>query len=318
MLYHLEYGWAHQICNQEKSDICAIVSDSGKAKVSIENIEHILRKIYNSKREGYKTLHKLFEKKGYTTVDNFVEKCTNNVLKRYNEIVNFLNKNGTKDMDRFNLTILSGVVTALDISNMREEGRELIDPDYLERQKEIREIIDAKINKSISEQMKSLTVLYDSIEQHVNFIMNKNIPEIIKKPFPFLIDKDYIKDWVNVYVDFIGTQYSEIYKNIATKHIKDMDYSSNDVRVAIITALSFFIINQIFDYVIETGILKRIDGIRSAKKIKDTFNQLNEQLHEFNVPDREIYIKAYNDYMKTKTDAGVNVLVRAAAAINDL
>jgi hypothetical protein len=218
MLYHLEYGWAHQICNQEKSDICAIVSKNGKAEVSIKNVKYILKKIYKSEREGHEKLHELFNEKGYTTEDEFVKGCTNNVLKRYNEIVNFLNKTAAKDMNRFNLTLLSGVVTALDISNMREEGHDLIDPDYLKRQKEMKDLLTVKIKEDLRSHLG-----YSIDMRVVEFVNNQKPPEIKNNEEL----KEIIQQQIDKYKKF--TLYS--YANVYTKLAKSQGHAYNAARI---------------------------------------------------------------------------------------
>ena len=124
----MEYGWAHTVCNQDKSDICCMVNAGDKAAVSDKNIKYILRKIYTSNRvDSVKIKSEL--KGPYPTLESFIDGRLGPMRKRYQDIVDYLNPSSGEN--RFKLTILAGLVTAMDYSNIREEAQALLSPEFL-------------------------------------------------------------------------------------------------------------------------------------------------------------------------------------------
>ena len=127
-LLEMEYGWAHNICNQDKSDICCIINSGQSAIVSDHNIRYILNKIYNSNRAASGPLKKQL-KKLYPTLTDFVRGRLGAVKTRYEHIVNFLNP--THGENRFKLTILAGLVTAMDYTNIHDKAQSLLSDEFI-------------------------------------------------------------------------------------------------------------------------------------------------------------------------------------------
>jgi len=146
----MEYGWAHTVCNQDKSDICCMVNAGNKAAVSDRNIKYILKKIYTSNRADSVKI-KSEVKALYPTLDSFIDGRLGPVRKRYEDIVDYLNPSSGEN--RFKLTILAGLVTAMDYSNIREEAHELFSPEFLaekEQQKRaLKELLTHEIQQDI-------------------------------------------------------------------------------------------------------------------------------------------------------------------------
>ena len=85
----VEYGWAHTICNQEKSNISAITAPKNDFIIDENKILRILNKIYGSSRVGAKDLRKMILQE-YGSEKEFLSKRLNVMKKKYKEIVDLI------------------------------------------------------------------------------------------------------------------------------------------------------------------------------------------------------------------------------------
>jgi hypothetical protein len=154
MVLQMEYGWAHTVCNQDKSDICCIINSGQNAVVSDKNIRYILNKIYTSNRED-STILKEKLKGLYPTLASFLAARLEAVKERYKRIVDFLNP--TSSESRFKLTILAGLVTAMDYTNIHDEAQSLLSDEFLaQRESEknmLKELLTDKVKQDIFEKI---------------------------------------------------------------------------------------------------------------------------------------------------------------------
>lgn len=105
----LEYGWAHQVCNQTKSDKVYITIDRfSKFKVDEVAINGLINSIWKTGRKGsdiFKTaLHKLYN----NDMGQFIKAAQHKIVERYNAICEYLNSTG----GGANLHLLAGMVSA--------------------------------------------------------------------------------------------------------------------------------------------------------------------------------------------------------------
>ena len=80
----LEYGWAHNVCNQEKGQMSGILYKDEGLQPNEKDIKILLEKIYKSKRS------KLFTeeiKKTYGTLDNFQQQRRAAISEKYSAII---------------------------------------------------------------------------------------------------------------------------------------------------------------------------------------------------------------------------------------
>ena len=144
----MEYGWAHSICNQDKSDICCIINNGQNAVVSYGNIQYILNKIYNSNRTGSHVLKQRLEKK-FGSQREFMKARFDAVKKRYQQIVDFLNP--TSGENRFKLTILAGLVTAMDYTNIHDKAQSLLSDEFRAQRESEKEMLTNLLTDEIKE-----------------------------------------------------------------------------------------------------------------------------------------------------------------------
>jgi hypothetical protein len=84
-----EYGWAHTICNQEKSNISPIMAPKNDFIIDENKILRILNKIYGSSRVGAKDLRKMILQE-YGSEKEFLRKRLIVMKKKYKEIVDLI------------------------------------------------------------------------------------------------------------------------------------------------------------------------------------------------------------------------------------
>jgi hypothetical protein len=104
----LEYGWAHNVCNQEKSDMCPIVKNAstGKFQINDGDIRQMLSDIYVSNRSQEFTEELV---KVYRTKSEFISGRLGVLKSRYKDIIRFfLRGEGEQFQDLF---ILAGYAT---------------------------------------------------------------------------------------------------------------------------------------------------------------------------------------------------------------
>ena len=85
----VEYGWAHTICNQEKSNISPITAPKNDFIIDENKILKILNKIYGSSRVGAKDLRKMILQE-YGSEKEFLRKRLIVMKKKYKEIVDLI------------------------------------------------------------------------------------------------------------------------------------------------------------------------------------------------------------------------------------
>ena len=85
----VEYGWAHTICNQEKSNISAITAPKNDFIIDENKILKILNKIYRSSRVGSKELRKMILEE-YGSEKEFLSKRLTVMKKKYKDIVDLI------------------------------------------------------------------------------------------------------------------------------------------------------------------------------------------------------------------------------------
>lgn len=119
----VEYGWAHTICNQEKSNISAITAPRNDFIIDENKILKILNKIYRSIRAGSKDLRKMILQE-YGSEKEFLRKRFTIMKQKYQDIVNLI---APKELKGAAALIKLASVTKLD-------NREIYNPavqDYL-------------------------------------------------------------------------------------------------------------------------------------------------------------------------------------------
>ena len=101
----LEYGWAHNVCNQEKGAMSGVLYHDGVIHVDKRAIEKLLAKIFKSKRSQKFTqaLHSEFP-----NLDNFKQERVGLISEKYSAIINAFTQNDEKFTDLF---ILAGYAT---------------------------------------------------------------------------------------------------------------------------------------------------------------------------------------------------------------
>jgi hypothetical protein len=103
----LEYGWAHQVCNQIKRDRVYIKIVEGKFIVDEGAIVKLINDIWNTERKDSGSF-KLALHKQYQTNSNFIKAAQPQIVERYNAICDYLNSTG----GGANLHLLAGIVSA--------------------------------------------------------------------------------------------------------------------------------------------------------------------------------------------------------------
>jgi len=152
----LEYGWAHRLCNQEKSDTCPLrmASEKGVEYVEIfdKGVDEMLKKIWESKRSYADSLVEKLEGK-FTTLANFKKDRVPIIKYRYNSIVNYINErriNGVKVPGWAALTLLSGLACATTQDFTKEEFHSILSPEaVLEANRELDATIQADIRRTL-------------------------------------------------------------------------------------------------------------------------------------------------------------------------
>ena len=189
----LEYGWAHTVCNQDKSDICCIVKENNRAVVSDNNIKYILKKIYNSNRADASEIKRQIATKYGGSLASFIEGRMGPVKQKYQNIVDFLNpQNGE---DRFKLTILAGLVTAMDYTNIHDEAQTLLSDEFIaQRESEknmLKELLTNNIKNDIYERLGYLDL---DILANVAEILEK-IETYFRNTKEFSLDRHRLKKY---------------------------------------------------------------------------------------------------------------------------
>lgn len=85
-----EYDWAHTVCNQVKSSMVLLLLSKGKVQIDHTKTKNLLRSIFNSKRTDSGSLQVLLTKR-YGTADQFIRYRLENMEKKLQPIVGFIN-----------------------------------------------------------------------------------------------------------------------------------------------------------------------------------------------------------------------------------
>lgn len=329
--YDLVYDWAHKICNQEKSDICAIVSSSeGGAVVKEENIKYILEKIYDSKRKGIKSLKDSFKTAEYINKNDFIEKRKGPIMAKYQKIADFLNKDKEIDSNKFNLTLLAGVISAMDVSSIREEGAIFMNPEYKRKQeeaeKEMKELLTAQIKKDLRrhlgygnnlESLTNIHMLSETIDEGVKkFVITKKRVEIkdneeLKTIIQLQIDK---------YKEFTLYSYDKVYTILAES--QGRAYNAARIQEETVKYLVEFISAHIFSEISRHLFLYIEKRKRNASaRIEERGGPVGDKMikdaiqHTINMIEAEYIYKFLSvEYKKYYSTDNLNLLAELANA----
>jgi hypothetical protein len=171
----LEYGWAHTVCNREKSDICALVKsearNAGVFKIDIRQIQHLLKSIFYSARSDSGPLKGLLLRK-YGSVDRFAEVRLPEIVARYQRIVDFLTRGGRAGHAAATIITLAGVSGLSDLKIIRKELHELLNPDKI---KEAIEAEQAELGRAaaifsrgeVLENITQIMTFYNDVQESV-------------------------------------------------------------------------------------------------------------------------------------------------------
>jgi len=286
----MEYGWAHTVCNQDKSDICCLINSGTKATVSDNNIKFILKRIYTSNRaDSLKIKSEL--KALYPTLGTFIEARFEPVRKRYEDIVNYLNPSSGEN--RFKLTILAGLVTAMDYSNIREEAHGLLSPEFLaekEAQKkaltklltnEIQQDILNALGKMNLDTLVDAAKIIDSIED----IFNIQTLHQIKQHNLNELDLDTINTLWEESLDlsFLAKIYPQLYIRLGLMFIDPVtkSYLKPKIEYNSYTSMGLFLVIKYFILVEKN--LDRNTKIRGPKKLRyvEKLNKIVEDYKKY-------------------------------------
>ncbi len=128
-MLELEYGWAHVVCNQEKSDLCPFrLTRENILKINKGDISNLLRKIYYSTRSDSANLKKALEGL-YPTVEEFIAARLPSIEQRYTHIKTYIERG---DPGSVGLTVLAGLEGARDLDYIHTKVHTIISPAALE------------------------------------------------------------------------------------------------------------------------------------------------------------------------------------------
>jgi len=176
-----EYGWAHTVCNQVKSDTCPLIVDRARSRFGIDKrqIIQLLKDIFNSRRKDSDIIRRKL-KQVYGTQDNFIKERAKPIGDKYNNIIDIITKAPGGDPARINaanLITLAGITGLSDISVIKPSLRELLNPEAVAAaSSKIDELIAEKANWLFtSEQISGLgnfLDIYDAIQARIKQLVS--------------------------------------------------------------------------------------------------------------------------------------------------
>jgi hypothetical protein len=183
----LEYGWAHRVCNQEKSDACPLQMVTRDSVQSVEifdkGIDVILKKIWDSKRSYapnfIANLHPAF-----SSLENFKHHRKTAIKERYERIVNRINIrniDGSLVPGHAALTVLSGLACATIQDYTRQELHSILSPDAVN---DAKAAFDDKIKLDIRKELgldaidgvgglASIMTVYEKLDKKIEEFLNR-------------------------------------------------------------------------------------------------------------------------------------------------
>jgi len=323
VLQNLEYAWAHSVCNQEKSDICALVAKNSGDSVGVskKSIIEILSKIYFSPRSVSFTRNL---RTAYSSFKAFVEARFPEIKVKYKAITDFIN--GQND-DRYRLCILAGVISAQDPENIREDLQEFLDPGARSIQEAAQEQLRAELTGQVQSDLQShfgadsddkITLLSMSVEIY-GYVLNRLNNEILNTKFFtgitarseevlnefFDIDirtKEGKSYWIESVLDnkfqFILNQYNPIYEIVSIHRLSETNlYDATKIGRETIEILSDFLI-----YYISTNIL--FFSSKSTKYPRSFIANINQIIQKIG----RHYDKEYPGLMEYLTSEYIKLL----------
>jgi len=282
-LLSLEYGWAHTVCNQEKTDICCIGNDGYRAIVLDNSVEFILKKIYNSSRVNSSSIKNILKTK-YNNLKSFVDGRSKIMRQKYEAIVNYLNP--TNGENRFKLTILAGLITAIDPSFIREDAHQYLSPEFIKQKQVEKEIfktlMDEKIKKDVDDQL--------GLTEKLNKMLLLNAVLTLDQDIKFLFDKiraQFKSSWINsdktnswISKTFIeDSRHVQIYYTLYNKIAflstnKNKNYDTKEAILNTKNCITSYLVIKYCEYIIENIVNnKRMTATIKENNI-DTVNKI--------------------------------------------
>lgn len=272
VMHTLEYAWAHNVCNQEKSDICPLIPGADKNSITIRNASIItmLRKIYDSNR-SIKFTTEL--RRVYPRFDTFMNSRLGPIREKYDNITRFING---KNDNRYKLCILAGVISALDYNNIKDDVQDIVNPEARALQENVARQMERELNDSIRNDIRTQLGLntadrIHSLEQAADIYKiasdhtQGTFQGLLKRILVNIVRPDTIKDintifdtliltpegaisikieeWIQEIIDdnskFILSVYHEAFTEIARKMIR---YNPKIAKVVTIKQICDFLI----------------------------------------------------------------------------
>jgi len=325
MVLQMEYGWAHTVCNQDKSDICCIVNNGQIATVSDKNVRYILNKIYTSNR-GDSTVLKGQIKALYPTKASFLAGRLEAVKERYKRIVDFLNP--TSGENRFKLTILAGLITAMDYTNIHDEAQPLLSDEFLaQRESEknlLKELLTDKVKTDIFEKfgyldldtlaqaatiLESVQTLFETQKAYyLNQYNLNNITDILTEEWEKnMFQSDKHKPGISSLIKI----YPQLYTRLALMFIDPVTKSYNKAKTESdsILCLGFYLVLTYFILLKKNMLLNnKVRGTAKTRiidKIDKIINLFNNYAYKY-YPGIYDFIDKYYINRVTNINANVN------------
>ena len=253
-----EYGWAHSVCNQEKSDTCPLVIKGDIFKVDEAQISGLLKSILNSKRkDSAKMKANLLSR--YRTFDAFKKDRLPKMKERYEQIIDFIANKEKGRSAAAKLITLAGISGLNDIENIRPELHAILNQEGVaEIAAKEREIIENEANRITIEkgvsQLTEIVSLYDDIQDTILLNIPKDFKKIVsgQPKYKEFFQKIRInpndpvrslnpENFQSQVFDFIVDIYPIVYTEMSKKGKTVEERRKNTVDV-----LSKFIVIQIF------------------------------------------------------------------------
>jgi hypothetical protein len=176
-----EYGWAHTVCNQEKSDTCPLIVDRERSRFDIDKrqITQLLKDIFNSKRKDSEIIRRKL-RVVYGTQDKFINARVKPISDKYDNIIEIITKAPGGDPARMkaaNLITLAGITGLSDISVIKPSLRELLNPEAVAAaSSKIDDLIAEKANWLFTPdtlvEMSNFFDIYDKIKARIKALVN--------------------------------------------------------------------------------------------------------------------------------------------------